>query len=167
MAGVRLPTLNWIPAPGTDFLVWRTIEKPVSFRYWVAACHYDPNCPEVVALAYLPEYEDVATNMIAWVLWVIVNIQLGSVSPFPDKVEHVVPQLCPPAANNGNQRWLPSPKHQVSIQTSVLRLGKSGSRCAPGFSIGGRRSSHRCAQATSFEESTSQRASSSYSLSTT
>ena len=87
-------TLNWIPAGGVDFPVHMAIEKPFSFHYWAAAYQLDPNYAEVMALMYIPHHVDVTGEIVSWVLWAIVNVCLGSISPFPDSVAEVSAMLC-------------------------------------------------------------------------
>ena len=49
----------------------------------------DKNAPEVESLSYLEDYEDIAINVVAWVLWAITHVYAGGTLPFPDTVTHV------------------------------------------------------------------------------
>ena len=75
--------------PDTDFPVHLSINKPLSFRVWVACFPLDRNVPEVRSLAYLDHYDEVAANVVAWVLWSITHVYAGRTLPFPDAVTHI------------------------------------------------------------------------------
>ena len=49
----------------------------------------DRNAPEVRSLAYLDHYDEVAANVVAWVLWAVTHVYAGRTLPFPDAVTHV------------------------------------------------------------------------------
>ena len=49
----------------------------------------DRNVPEVRSLAYLDHYDEVAANVVAWVLWAITHMYAGGTLPFPNAVTHV------------------------------------------------------------------------------
>ena len=84
-----IATLNWMSGPDSDFLVHLSIDRPLSFRVWVASFPLDKNVPEVVSLFYLEDYEDTAANVVAWVLWAITHVYAGRTLLFPDAITHV------------------------------------------------------------------------------
>ena len=47
------------------------------------------NASEVRSLAYLDHYDEVAANVVAWVLWSITHMYAGGTLPFPDAVTHI------------------------------------------------------------------------------
>ena len=49
----------------------------------------DKNVPEVESLSYLEDYEDIAINVVAWVLWAITHIHTGGTLPFPDAITYI------------------------------------------------------------------------------
>ena len=49
----------------------------------------DRNVPEVRSLAYLDHYDEVAANVVAWVLWAVTHVYAGGTLPFPNAVTHV------------------------------------------------------------------------------
>ena len=78
-----------MPGLSTDFLAHLSIDKPQSFRVWVACFPLDRNAPEVRSLAYLDHYEEVAANVVAWVLWAVTHVYASGTLPFPDAITHV------------------------------------------------------------------------------
>ena len=44
---------------------------------------------EVRSLAYLDHYDEVAANVVAWVLWAVTHMYAGGTLPFPDAITHV------------------------------------------------------------------------------
>ena len=78
-----------MPGPSADFPVHLSIEKPQAFRVWAACFPLDRNVPEVRPLAYLDHYDEVAANVVAWVLWAITHMYASGTLPFPDTVTHV------------------------------------------------------------------------------
>ena len=84
-----IATLNWMPGPSANFPVHLSVDKPLSFRVWVACFPLDRNALEVRSLAYLDHYEEVAANVVAWVLWAITHVYAGRTLLFPDTVTHV------------------------------------------------------------------------------
>ena len=45
--------------------------------------------PEVRSLAYLDHYDEVAANVVAWVLWSVTHVYASGTLPFPDTITHV------------------------------------------------------------------------------
>ena len=49
----------------------------------------DKDAPEVRSLAYLEHYDEVATNVVAWVLWSVTHVYAGRTLLFPDTITHI------------------------------------------------------------------------------
>ena len=88
-----IATLNWMPGPDSDFPAHLSIDRPLAFRVWAATFCLDKNAPEVESLSYLEDYEDIAVNVVAWVLWAITHIYAGRTLPFPDAITYIDPRL--------------------------------------------------------------------------
>ena len=84
-----IATLNWMPGPDTDFLAHLSIDKLLAFWVWVACFPLDKDAPEVRSLAYLAHYDEVAANVVDWVLWAVTHVYAGGTLPFPDAITHV------------------------------------------------------------------------------
>ena len=84
-----IATLNWMPGPSADFPAHLSVEKPLAFQVWAVCFPLDRNVPEVRSLAYLDHYDEVAANVVAWVLWAITHMYAGGTLPFPNAVTHV------------------------------------------------------------------------------
>ena len=83
-----IATLNWMPGPSADFLVHLSIDKPLAFRVWAACFPLDRNAPEVRSLAYLDHYDEVAANVVAWVLWAVTHVYASGTLLFPNANTH-------------------------------------------------------------------------------
>ena len=84
-----IATLNWMLGPSADFPAHLSVDKLLAFRVWAACFPLDRNVPEVRSLAYLDHYDEVAANMVAWVLWAITYVYASGTLPFPNTVTHV------------------------------------------------------------------------------
>ena len=84
-----IAALNWMPGPDANFPVHLSVDKPLSFQVSVVCFPLDRNVPEVRSLAYLDHYDEVAANVVAWVLWSVTHMYAGGTLPFPDAITHV------------------------------------------------------------------------------
>ena len=84
-----IATLNWMLGPDSDFPAHLSINQPLAFQVWAMTFPLDKNALEVESLSYLEDYEDIAINVVAWVLRAITHVYAGRTLPFPDAVTYI------------------------------------------------------------------------------